>query len=116
VIYTVQGDRGAITVDDDDMQISVQQATDGPDVAQGAVRWLTETRKVGSDWMDASHVEWFNSLFDGFRTAIDRRDYAGRDAQEAFRCVQLIDAAYRSAASNCQDMPLKGLPPGISSF
>jgi predicted dehydrogenase len=116
VIYTVQGDRGAITVADDDMEIALQEVTGGPDVAQGAVRWRTEQRRIASDWMDASHVEWFNSLFDGFRLAIDRREYAGREAQEAFRCVQLIDAAYRSAAQSCREIPLEGLPKGFSGL
>lgn len=106
VIYTVQGERGAITVDDDEMQIALMQATDGPDVAQGAVTWNVERRSIASHWMDASHVQWFNSLFNEFRAAIRDGDYVGRNAREAYLCVQLIEAAYRSAREKSLEMPL----------
>lgn len=109
VIYTIQGDRGAITVDDDDLQIAEMQSTTGPDIAQGAVNWKVEKRSISSHWMDASHVSWFNSLFDQFREAIQKEDYVGKEAREAFRCIQLIDAAYLSAQENCREMPLREL-------
>src|SRR5512140_3180461 len=86
VIYTVQGDRGAITVDDDDLQLAVMRATDGPDVAQGAVTWDVERRTLASDWMDASHTRWFNAMFDRFLHAIASGDFAGPEAQDAYRC------------------------------
>jgi predicted dehydrogenase len=106
VIYTVQGTGGAITVDDDDMQVAVMKRTSGPDVAQGAVTWEVEKRSIASHWMDASHVQWFNSLFDGFRTAIERGEYVGKEAREAYLCVQLIETAYRSAAEASRELPL----------
>jgi predicted dehydrogenase len=106
VIYTVQGDRGAITVDDDDLQIAVMRRTDGPDVAQGAIEWQVEKRSIASNWMDASHVGWFNSLFDQFKKAIAGNDFVGREAREAYLCIQLITHAYRSAQSGCQEVPL----------
>jgi predicted dehydrogenase len=112
VIYSVQGERGAVTVDDDDLELAVMERTDGPEVAQGAVRWQTERRSISSDWMDASHVTWFNSLFDQFRTAIDQGTWVGKEAGEAFLCVQLIDAAYRSAAEGCRELPLSTRVPG----
>lgn len=115
VIYTIQGEKGAITVDDDDMQIALQHKTDGPDVAQGAVVWKVEKRSISSHWMDASHVEWFNSLFDQFQRAIETKDFAGKEAKEAFLCIQLIDAAYRSAAERCIELPLAGLPSELKS-
>lgn len=111
VIYTIQGERGAITVDDDDMQIAVQQKTDGPDVAQGAVTWNVEKRQISSHWMDASHTQWFNSLFDQFRTAISTDEYVGKEALEAFRCIELIDAAYRSAKERSREVELKTVLP-----
>jgi predicted dehydrogenase len=112
VIYTVQGEQGAVTVEDDDLELAVMERTDGPEVAQGAVRWRSEHRSISSDWMDASHVSWFNSLFDQFRAAIDQGTWVGSEAKEAFLCVQLIDAAYRSAADGCREKPLATVVPG----
>lgn len=107
VIYTIQGERGAITVDDDDLQIATIQKTEGPDVAQGAVTWNVEKRTIQSDWMDASHVQWFNSMFDGFIQAIDSGDYVNREAKESYLCIQLIEKAYESARKGCLELPLK---------
>jgi predicted dehydrogenase len=106
VIYTVQGERGAITVDDDDLQLAVMRNTAGPDVAQGAVTWDVEKRSIASHWMDASHVSWFNSLFDQFKTAIQEGDFVGKEAKEAYLCIQLITTAYRSAQEGCRELPL----------
>ena len=111
VIYTIQGDRGAITVDDDDLQLAVMEATGGPDVAQGAIKWNVEKRSIASNWMDASHVSWFNSLFDQFKTAIDQGEWVGKEAREAYLCVQLITTAYRSAAEGCRELPLSTQAP-----
>ncbi|MBI2605390.1 MAG: Gfo/Idh/MocA family oxidoreductase [Deltaproteobacteria bacterium] len=108
VIYTVQGTRGAITVDDDDLQLAVMKKTSGPDVAQGAVEWEVEKRRIESDWMDASHVGWFNSMFDQFKTAIAEGDYVGKEARESYLCIQLITTAYESARTGCRELPLKG--------
>jgi predicted dehydrogenase len=112
VIYTAQGDRGAITVDDDELQLAVMRRTEGPDVAQGAVAWDVERRTIESDWMDASHTRWFNSMFDQFRAAIDSGDFAGKEAQDSFRCIEIITTAYRSAAEGCRELPLGAPLPG----
>jgi predicted dehydrogenase len=109
VIYTVQGERGAITVDDDELQLATQVKTDGPDVAQGAIRWNVEKRSISSDWMDASHVSWFNSMFDQFKTAIAKGDFVGKEARESYLCIQLISQAYKSAADGCRELPLEAL-------
>lgn len=115
VIYTVQGERGAITVDDDDLQLAVMERTQGPDVAQGAVKWNVEKRSIASHWMDASHVSWFNSLFDRFRVAIQNDVFVGKEALEAYRCIELIMQAYHSAAEGCREMPLRGPIEGSGS-
>jgi len=107
VIYTIQGESGAITVDDDELQLALMQSTDGPDVAQGAVTWKVEKKSIASNWMDASHVTWFNSLFDQFKTAIQEGDFVGKEAREAYLCIQLISTAYRSAQDGCRELPLK---------
>lgn len=106
VIYTVQGEQGAITVDDDDLQLAVMEKTQGPDVAQGAVTWKVEKKSIASHWMDASHVSWFNSLFDQFKQAIREEDFVGKEAREAYLCIQLISTAYRSAQEGCRELEL----------
>jgi len=106
VIYTLQGDKGALTVEDDDLQIARMESTSGPDVAQGAVKWNVEKRQISSHWMDASHVEWFDSLFSQFKTAVEKNDYVSKETREAYLCIQLIDAAYRSAKDSCRELTL----------
>ncbi len=107
VIYTVQGETGAITVDDDDLQLAVMEKTGGPDVAQGAVKWNVEKRTIQSDWMDASHVTWFNSMFDQFKTCIEKGEWVGKEAKESYLCIQLITTAYKSANDGCRELPLE---------
>ena len=109
VIYTIQGETGAITVDDDDLQLAVMQSTRGPDVAQGAIQWAVEKRTISSHWMDASHVAWFNSLFDQFKDAIQAGEFVGKEAREALLCIQLITTAYKSAQEGCRELPLVAL-------
>jgi predicted dehydrogenase len=120
VLYTLHGDRGAVRVEDDDIELAVQErggqergnqerGNNGGGGAAGGINWRFERQAIRSDWMDSSHVTWFNSLFDDFKTAIDRREFVGRDAEEAFRCVQLIATAYASARDGSRELPLPGL-------
>lgn len=114
VLYTVQGTQGAITVDDDDLQLAVMKKTSGEDVAQGNVTWEVEKRAISSHWMDASHVTWFNALFDQFKQAMAEGEYVGAEARDAYRCIELITTAYRSAREGCRELPLGApLPGGI---
>jgi hypothetical protein len=111
VIYTIHGDRGAVRVEDDAIEIATQIAPEGGDARKGdgaSARWDFERKDIPSDWMDSSHVTWFNSLFDDFRGAIERRDFVGKEAREAFLCVQLITTAYASAREGCRELPLGG--------
>jgi predicted dehydrogenase len=96
VLYTVHGDRGAITADDDDLQISTL-----PPPGAGPPR--VERCTLSSAWMDASHTRWFESMFDEFLAAIDAGEFAGRDAQDACRCVEVIEAALASASDGCRE-------------
>lgn len=109
VIYSIQGTQGAITVDDDDLQVAIMEQTDGPDVAQGAVKWNVEKSTIRSDWMDASHVTWFNALFDQFKQAIEADEYVGKEAKEAYRCIEMITQAYVSARNGCAEQKLTGI-------
>jgi predicted dehydrogenase len=103
VLYTIQGERGAITVDDDDLQLAVSQ--DGGPV-DGNGHWLVERKSIASHWMDASHYHWFDSLFDEFKTAIQERDFVGKEVRDAYFCIQTISNAYRSAGESCREVPL----------
>lgn len=104
VMYTVQGEKGAITVDDDRLELAVQKKTGDSDMT--AITWELTTQQISSHWMDASHASWFNSLFTQFKKAIERKEYVGREAQEACLCIELITTAYRSAALGCKELPI----------
>jgi predicted dehydrogenase len=115
VMYTVHGERGAIRVEDDDIEVAVRerkpagQSGSAGSAEAGATSWRFEREAISSDWMDSSHVTWFNSLFDDFKGAIDRGEFVGREAEEAFLCVQLISTAYASAREGSKELPLAGL-------
>lgn len=94
VIYTVQGEHGAVTVDDDDAQISVG--------FPGEV----EKRVIESDWMDASHTKWFNSMFDKFLGCIARREFVNNEIKESYMCVEIIEKCYRSSAEKSLALPI----------
>jgi predicted dehydrogenase len=103
VLYTISGDQGGILVDDDSIEVNV--AVREP---SGGTRWQSEREAISSHWMDASHATWFGTLFEDFLTAIENREYVGREAWEAFLCVQLITTAYQSSARGSRELPLSG--------
>jgi hypothetical protein len=70
------------------------------------VAWEVVRERVSSDWMDASHTAWFRSLFDQFSAAVAAGEWAGREAETALRCVELITTAYASAAGGSRVLPL----------
>jgi predicted dehydrogenase len=96
VIYTIHGAHGAIKVEDDDLEIHRKR---GP-------RIEIEKRSASSDWMDASHAEWFVPLQREFANAIRDNDYVGAEAREAAQCVQLIETAYASARADGRELDL----------
>ena len=95
VIYTLHGENGAITMEDDGLKIETLNG----------VRDL-ENKSIRSDWTDASHASWFNAVFEEFCDAIERGDFAGKEAQEALLCVKLINTAYRSVREGSRELPL----------
>jgi predicted dehydrogenase len=97
VIYTLHGARGAIRVEDENIEVAILEAGPGAVAPGSPGKWRFEQRVAPSDWMDASHVGWFSSLFDEFRATIAQHEFVGKDAREACLCVQLIERAYRSA-------------------
>ena len=100
VIYTLHGDRGAIRVEDDAVELSVKTRTDEGD------RWVQSQRLVSSSWMDASHTAWFRALHQQFAGAIEREEFVGPELRESYRCVALIEAAYASAAVRGREVSL----------
>jgi predicted dehydrogenase len=90
VLYTLHGERGAIRVEDDDLEV-IQRDPAAP------TGWRVERTRIASEWMDASHAAWFTSLFGDFLTAVQQEEFVGHEARQAFACVDLICAAYASA-------------------
>jgi predicted dehydrogenase len=95
VIYTLQGEKGAITVDDDNIQLAIMTINENKLMSHKA-DWKFENYNIASNWMDSSHASWFNSMFDKFRSAIDNSDYFNSEIREAFFCIQAIMKAYES--------------------
>jgi len=93
VIYTIHGDKGAIKVEDDDVEIHRK----GQPV---------EKASVSSHWMDASHAEWFKALQIQFVDQIEKGVWVGEEARDAAMCVQLIETAYASARSDGRELVL----------
>ncbi len=102
VIYTIHGDKGAIRVEDDDIEVAVMGNAHEA-LLDGSTTWELKTKKVASEWMDAGHAAWFRSMFAQFGTAIDHNDFVGRPALDALRCIALIAAAYDSARDGCRE-------------
>lgn len=100
VIYTVQGTKGAITVDDDEAQISV--GFPGPNGEVPSV----EKKTIESDWMDASHTKWFNSMFDKFLKCIETNDFVNSEIKESYMCIEIIEKAYRSSAEQSKNQKI----------
>ncbi len=103
VLCTIHGERGAVRVEGDEVEVVTRKI--GRD---GAVLWETEAACVGSGWMDASHATWFRSVLDELADAIARRDVRNLRADDAFRCIEVIDASYRSARIGGREVPLCG--------
>jgi predicted dehydrogenase len=99
VIYTLHGANGAIKVEDDDIEIHRKRGHGKVEVEKVSAR---------SDWMDASHAEWFVPLQREFASAIARGEYVGKEARDAAACVQLIETAYASARADGKQLTLGG--------
>src|SRR5262249_41444269 len=93
VIYTLHGSRGALTIDDDTLELA-------------RVGEPIERKQVASDWVDASHAAWFADLQIEFASAIRDHRYASWQAIDAWRCLGWIEAAYRSARDGSRLTPI----------
>lgn len=104
VIYTVQGTKGGIVVNDDDAEISVGFPNTGSHAGTGDHK--VEKFTIESDWMDASHTKWFNSMFDKFLGCISRDEYVNDEIRESYMCVEIIEKCYRSSDQGSQNQKL----------
>jgi predicted dehydrogenase len=97
VIYSLQGSDGALVIDDDEYELTTGTASGKPRVQKGVIE---------SHWMDASHTQWFNSLFEQFKAAMHGGDFVNRELREAVACIQVIENCYRSSAEGSKELPL----------
>ena len=65
---------------------------------------------IESDWMDASHTKWFNSMFDTFLGCIERKDILNAEIRESYACVEIIEKCYQSSAQKSQEIALQTSP------
>ncbi|HTR51397.1 MAG TPA: Gfo/Idh/MocA family oxidoreductase [Kofleriaceae bacterium] len=93
VIYTIHGQNGAIKVEDDDIEVHRKGRA-------------VERMSLRSDWMDASHAEWFKALHVDFVDQMERGEWVGQEARDAAMCVQLIETAYASARAEGRELQL----------
>lgn len=106
VIYTVQGTNGGIVVNDDDAEITVGFPNTGSH--QGSGDHKVEKFVIESDWMDASHTKWFNSMFDKFLGCIERGEFVNEEIRESYMCVEIIQKCYESSSKESRELSLDG--------
>lgn len=107
VMYSIQGSKGAITIDDDDIQVArLVPRTDGKENNTADMTQEVRRFSIASHWGDASHTAWFNSMFDQFIDCIKDGDYVNSELKESYQCIQLIHRAYESSTNGCREMEL----------
>ena len=105
VIYTVQGSKGAVVVNDDEAEVSVGFPNTGSH--SGTDDYKVEKFTIESDWMDASHTKWFNSMFDKFLSCIDRGDILNEEIRESFACIEVIEKSFLSSEQGSRELVLE---------
>lgn len=94
VAYTIHGERGAIRVEDDEIEVT----TTRPGPHGQPVPHETTRRGVSSAWGDASHSRWFEPLVGEFVRCVRGEEDWSKELEDAVRCVEVVDALYQSAA------------------
>ena len=87
MLYTVLGDKSGIFVDNDRLQLVHREEE-------------KESYSISSAWMDASHVSWSSSMFQEFFDCIEKQEYIGKDIQNSYLCMELIEKCYLSYEKN----------------
>ena len=104
VLYTLHGERGAITVDDDEVKVLAAETNAfGP----GSSTHNLGSQIVPSYWMDASHREWFGSLLDDFSETIEADRWVNADTIDSVMCMATIETAYASSQQHARELPIK---------
>ena len=107
-IYTIHGERGAIRVEDDDVEIAVEDAA----TRTAATAWEIERRgdRLGLDGREPRHLVQL-AVRASSRRPSRAGDFVGQGGARArFLCVQLITTAYASARDGSRELPLPGWP------
>jgi len=99
VVYTLHGERGAVRVEDDEVEVVVRGRDGEPRSERGS---------HPSRWVDAGHGPWFEGVFRGFADAIERRSFVSRDTEDAVRAMQVIGGALSSARMGGAEVSLGG--------
>jgi hypothetical protein len=89
----------------DDAEISVGFPNTGSH--QGTNDYKVEKFTIESDWMDASHTKWFNSMFDKFLGCIERKEFVNDEIRESYACVEVIEKCYRSSEQGSKELALE---------
>lgn len=104
VIYTIQGTKGGIVVNDDEAEISLGFPHTGSHEGTGDHK--VEKFTIESDWMDASHTKWFLSMFDKFLGCIEKNEFINDEIKESYLCVESIEKCYQSGRQGSQRLPI----------
>jgi predicted dehydrogenase len=99
VQYTLHGERGAITIEDDDIEVAIKATT-------GHAPAHVEKFSAASHWMDASHAAWFKPLQAQFAEAIRVGEFVGQNARDSLMCIRVIEAAYASSRGGSGELAL----------
>jgi predicted dehydrogenase len=98
VISTVHGERGAVRIEDDEVEVVVR----GRD---GEAR--ADRSAFPSNWKDAGHAPWFEGVLREFVEAIRQHTFVSCDTEDAVHSVQVISAALASAKMGGVLVPLE---------
>ena len=91
--YSVQGTEGALFVDNDHLEVVRGSET-------------VEEISLRSDWMDASHTTWFNTMFDQFLICIAEDDFLNSEIKESYMCMEVINQCYSSGDQAGTSVPV----------
>jgi predicted dehydrogenase len=112
ILYSLQGTNGAITVDDDKMEIAVKSHKECDSISHKA-DWIIETHAISSDWMDSSHTSWFNLMFDKFKKAIFENDILNAEIRDAYFCIKTIMQSYESIQNDSMKIKIDNAFPNV---
>ena len=92
-------------VNDDDAEITVGFPNTGSHA--GTTDYKVEKFTIESDWMDASHTKWFNSMFEKFLGWIERGEVLNDEIRESYACVEVIEKCFRSSEQQSRELGLE---------